>query len=346
MSFRAGIVGYGLAGKVFHAPLLAPAGIELAAVASSNAVKVQEDFPGMKVYPTPQDLFADDSLDLVILASPSPTHYPLALAALAAGRNVVVDKPLAPTSKHVDDLIAAAEKAGKIVTCYQNRRWDSDHLTFCKLLEEDRLGEIHQYEAHFEFYKPEADPTAKWQEQANDAVGVHYDLGAHLIDQPIKLWGLPDWVQGEGLTQRPGGEIIDNFYVRMAYGKKRVTIFGSLYCADYKSRLLVHGSKASYRKYHMDPQEAQLRAGMTPADEGYGVETQSAWGTISHVENGQVIETPCPSLTGSYQSFYQLTREAIQNGTQPPVPPQQTRNTIRVIEALIESGNKGQRIYF
>lgn len=345
MAFRAGIVGFGLSGRVFHAPLMAPAGIELAAIASSKPAEVNAAYPDAQVYASAQELFADSSIDLVTLASPSPTHYPLALEALRAGKHVVIDKPFAPTAEAAQHLIDTAAEVGKTVCCYQNRRWDSDHLTLAKLMDEGRLGEVHQYEAHFEFYKPEP-ATDVWKEQSADAVGVHYDLGTHLIDQVVKLFGVPDWVQGEAIIQRPGSEIFDNFYARLAYGSMRATIHGSLYCADYRSRLLVHGSKASYRKYHMDPQEAQLRAGSVPGQAGYGFEPKSACGEVTTVRDKQVKVEPEPSVIGSYADFYRLTREAIEQQTTLPVPPQQSLDVIRIIEALVKSGETGQRVEF
>ncbi len=342
MTLKAGIVGYGLAGKVFHAPLLPAAGIELAAVASSDPDKVHGDHPGLRVHPTPQALFADDSLDLVILTTPTPTHAALAIEALGAGKRVVIDKPFATSTAEADGIIAAAETAGRIATCFQNRRWDGDFLTLRALIEADRLGPIHAYEAHFEFYKPR--PRDRWQERPGPGIGVHFDLGAHLIDQALVLFGQPDWVEGEALIQRPGGQIPDTFFARLAFGTLRATLTGSYFSPDFRSRCVAQGARGGWRKWHMDIQESQLRAGMTPLDDGFGVEPAAHHGTLTTYPQGKLHEERIATLPGTHQEFYRQLRQAIETGAPPPVTARQARNTIRVIEALVKSGETGTRV--
>ncbi len=342
MALKAGIVGYGLAGKVFHAPLLPAAGIELAGVASSDPAKVHADHPDATVHATADALFADDSLDLVILASPSATHAPLAIKALQAGRHVVVDKPFATTVAEADQVIEAARSANRLVTCFQNRRWDGDFLTLRHLIEQDRLGPIHAYEAHFEFFKPA--PADRWQETPGPGVGVHFDLGAHLIDQALVLFGRPDWVEGEAIIQRPGGQVPDAFFARLAFGPVRATLTGSYFSADNRSRCVAHGARGSWRKWHMDVQEEQLRAGLTPLDPGFGIEPVDRHGSLTSLSDNGLQRVTIDTRPGTHHEFYRQMRRAIENGGPPPVDPNDARNTIEVIEALVASGKTGKRV--
>lgn len=342
MALRVGLVGYGLAGKVFHGPLFPAAGLELAAVASSNSAKVLADHPGTKVHPTPAALFADPAVDLVVLATPSPTHPALMLEALAAGKHVVSDKPFTPSVAEAEAVIAAAAKAGRIATCFQNRRWDSDFLTLRHLIESGELGEIRSYRAHFEFYRAEV--ADRWQEKPAPGVGIHYDLGAHLIDQALHLFGLPDWVEGDLVIQRAGCEIADGFHARMGKGDVRIDLFGNYFAPDHSTRYAIHGTRGSYMKRFMDIQEEQLRAGMTPLDEGYGIEPQDRWARVTTYSGGEASARFEPSLPGAHHRFYALLREAIESGGPPPVLADEARDTIRVIEAIRDSSETGRRV--
>ncbi|MBL4598414.1 MAG: Gfo/Idh/MocA family oxidoreductase [Rhizobiaceae bacterium] len=344
MALRVGIVGYGFAGKVFHAPLLKPAGVELAAISSSDPTKVHADFPDLKVHANIQELCADTNIDLVVLASPASFHAEQALEVLAAGKHVVVDKPFAASVDEVDAIIAAAKKAGRIVTCFQNRRWDSDFLTLRQLIESGELGEINSYRAHFEFSRPNVGSV--WQETATPAVGIHYDLGHHLIDQMLVLFGLPDWIEGDILTQRENSQIKDVFHARMAKGNTRIDLFAAYYVPDSTTRYAIHGTKASYMKSFMDCQEDQLIAGLTAADDTYGKEPQERWATVTTHDDDNPATRQVPSIPGSYHQFYIELQKAITNGTPVPVPVEETRNTLRVIEAMMESSQKGTRVYF
>jgi len=342
MALRVGLVGYGLAGKVFHGLLFSAAGLELAAVASSNSAKVQADHPGVKVHPSPAELFADPAVDLVVLATPSPTHPTLMLEALAAGKHVVSDKPFTPSVAEAEAVIAAAARAGRIATCFQNRRWDSDFLTLRHLIESGELGEIRSYRAHFEFYRAEV--ADRWQEKPAPGVGIHYDLGAHLIDQALQLFGLPDWVEGDLVIQRAGCEIADGFHARMGKGDVRIDLFGNYFAPDHSTRYAIHGTRGSYMKRFMDIQEEQLRAGMTPLDEGYGIEPQDRWARVTTYRGGEASARFEPSLPGAHHHFYALLREAIESGGSPPVLAEEARDTIRVIEAIRDSSETGRRV--
>lgn len=340
---KIGLVGYGLAGRVFHAPLYQAAGVQLIAVASSDEAKVHADHANVRVHETAARLFNDDEVELVVLASPSFTHAPLMLEALAAGKHVMSDKPFTATVQEADAVIAAAEAAGRIATCYQNRRYDADFLTLRKLIDEERLGEIVYYAANFDRFKLLIQD--RWQEREQPGVGIHYDLGAHIIDQALTLFGMPDWVQGDVQKQREGSNIIDSFHLRMGLGRLRIELSAGMLVADNDLRFRVHGTCGSWIKHQLDPQEEQLRfRGMSPLDDGYGVEEESAFGTLTLLGDDQNTRIVTPSLNGDWPAFYRELSVAIRRGGQPPVTATQARNTITIIEALLESSRSGRRI--
>ncbi|TQV80582.1 oxidoreductase [Denitrobaculum tricleocarpae] len=344
MTVRVGLIGYGLAGRVFHAPLFPKAGLELAAVASSRPDDVKKDHPDARIYATPKELCADENVDLIVVAAPSDLHVPLMLKALAAGKHVVSDKPFTPSVAEADNVIAAAKKANRIVSCFQNRRWDSDFLTMRKLMGEGALGDVHSYRAHFEFFRPEVSDI--WQDQPGKATGLHYDLGSHLIDQALVLFGTPDWLSADITSQRPGGKVVDGFHIRMAKGRQRIDLMASVLSADFSTRYAVHGTQGSYMKKHMDIQEEQLRGGMTPEDPGYGVEPQDRWAEVTVLEKGKLFARREPSVPGAHYEYYRLLGEAIERGGRPPVLAEEARETIRMIEAAKRSSEEGRRIEF
>ncbi len=347
MTFRAGLVGYGSGGRIFHAPLLPAAGIHLAAIASSRADEIARNHPEATAYPNPQALFADDTLDVVIITTPSPTHGALAIEALEAGHNVVVDKPFAASVDEANRVIKAAKRAGKLVSCFQNRRWDSDFLTLKDLMARDVLGDITHVQSTFSFYKPDA--PSSWHNQALPAVGVHFDLGTHLLDQLVQLFGMPHWVEGEVLTRRPTSAIADRMHARLGYANGsenglRILAEADMFSPEYAPRFVVQGTKAGWRKDHMDGQEAQLKSGMKPGDPGFGAEDKANWGTLTSYEGGAQKVERIPLINGEHHTYYRLVREAIENNTPPPVKGEEVRDVLKVIEAVVASGETGRRI--
>lgn len=342
MHFKAGLVGYGAGGRVFHAPLLQAAGIDLVAIASSRSDEIARDYPGATAHPTAQDLFADSSLDLVIITTPSPTHASLAIEALKTGHNVVVDKPFAGSVEEANQVIEAAKTAGKLVSCFQNRRWDSDFLTLKDLIARGVLGEVHHLHSSFSFYKPE--PPSSWHNQALSAVGIHFDLGTHLLDQIVQLFGMPDWVEGEILTRRPSSGVPDRLHARLGYPGIRAIAEADMFSPEHAPRFVVQGTKAGWRKDFMDGQEAQLKSGMKAHEPGFGVEAPENYGTLTTYPDGIKTAQRVPLLNGEHHTFYRLVREAIQNGTPPPVTGEEVRDVLKVIEAVVQSGKTGRRV--
>lgn len=343
MRLRIGLVGYGLAGKVFHTPLYGAAGVELVAVASSEAAKVHADHPGVRIHKDASALIADPDVDLVVLASPSFTHAPLMMEALAGGKHVLSDKPFTATVAEADAVIAAAQSAGLIATCYQNRRFDADFLTLRELINSGRLGDVVHYESNIDRFNPDA--RDRWQEQERPGVGLHYDLGAHLIDQALVLFGSPDWVQADVQKQREGSSIIDSFQLRMGQGRRRIELNAGMLVPDNSLRFRVHGTRGSWIKHHLDPQEDQLRfQAIGPEDERYGWEQDTHLGTLSEMVDGELRSSRTPSQRGDWARLYRELSAAVRHGAALPVLPVEARNVIAVIEAMVESSEGGHRV--
>lgn len=340
MTLRAGIIGFGVAGRYFHAPLLRAAGIPITAVVTSRPEPAREYLGAVDVLGSAEELIARDDIDLVVISSPNTLHAPQAAAALSAGKHVVVEKPVATTAAEVSDLEALAARHERKFTVFQNRRWDSDFLTIKKLIEQDRLGRIYSYHARWDRFRPRA--TDIWRDRDASNHGVLYDLGTHLIDQALLLFGMPEWLFANVFTQRENGATVDGFEILCGKGQLRISLGVSYLTADGGHRYRVNGSRASFLKPGLDPQEAQLRAGMEPNEAGFGTEPSEQWGTLVHGETGQrEVVTP---ETGRWLTFYEMMRRAIEADGPVPVPASQAYDTIRIVEAALTSSAMGCRI--
>jgi len=340
MTLRAGIIGFGVAGRYFHAPLLRAAGFSIPAVVTSRPAPAQEYLGDVDVVATAEELLARKDIDMVVIASPSPLHVPHAAAALRAGKHVVVDKPLAPSTAEVSELEHLATQSQRKLSVFQNRRWDSDFLTIKKLIEQGRLGKINSFHARWDRFRPQV--SDRWRDRDEPGNGILYDLGTHLIDQTLLLFGQPEWLYANVFSQRDNSVTADGFEILLGLGSLRITIGTSLLCADGGYRYRVNGSQASFLKAGLDQQEAQLRAGVEPDEHQFGTEPAEQWGTLVQGETGQrEIITP---ETGRWVSFYEAMREAIEQGKPVPVSAAQAYDTIRIVEAALTSSAMGCRI--
>ncbi|MBB3227401.1 scyllo-inositol 2-dehydrogenase (NADP+) [Luteibacter sp. Sphag1AF] len=335
-----GLIGYGTAGAVFHAPLIAAAkGLRLNAIASSRTAQITSEFPEVRVYPSPEALIADPDIRLVVIATPNDTHAPLARAALQAGKDVVVDKPFTLNASEADALLALAERSGRLLSVFQNRRWDNDFLTVRRLIEDGRLGEVMYYEAHFDRFRPEI--KQGWRETPAAGSGLLYDLGAHLIDQALQLFGLPDDVSADVQRQRTAAQTDDYFHIVLRYARRRVVLHASTLVREPGPRFLVHGDGGSFSKYGIDGQEAALREGGRPGSDYWGDDDPAQFGTFTDIDGTrQTIDT----LPGRYTAFYDGIAQALREGTPPPVHAREARDVIRVIEAARISASEGRRV--
>lgn len=259
-SIRVGILGYGYATKTFHAPLIAGTpGMEIAVISSSDAAKVHADWPNVRVAPSPADVINDPGIDVIVIPTPNDTHFPLAKAALEAGKHVVVDKPFTVTLSEARELDALARHTGLLLSVFHNRRWDSDFLTVKSLLAEGALGEVVYFESHFDRWRPQV--RDRWREQAGPGTGIWFDLGPHLIDQALALFGLPVSIQVDLAQLRPGARTTDYFHAVLNYPQRKVVLHSSMFAAAETARYIVHGSRGSFIKFGVDPQEDHLKAG-------------------------------------------------------------------------------------
>ncbi|MFD7863326.1 Gfo/Idh/MocA family oxidoreductase [Streptomyces sp. NPDC059783] len=346
---RVGLVGYGLAGSVFHAPLItATDGLVLDTVVTSNEERREQaraEFPGVRFAASPDELWQRaDALDLVVIASPNKTHVPLATAALEAGLPVVVDKPVAGTAAEARALAALAEERGLLLSVFQNRRWDNDFLTLRALVEEGRLGEVRRFESRFERWRPR--PKGGWRESGDPAEigGLLYDLGSHVVDQALVLFGPVVRVYAEADVRRPGAAADDDTFLALTHaGGVRSHLYVSATTPQLGPRFRVLGSDAGYVKYGLDPQEAALREGARPGtDEPWGVEDEELWGRLGAGESPLTGGgDPVATLPGDYPAYYAAVARALRDGGAPPVTGRQAAATLDVLEAARRSAREG-----
>ncbi|MCQ4323055.1 oxidoreductase [Stutzerimonas stutzeri] len=326
-----GLIGYGLAGSVFHAPLVnAEARMRLASVVTSRKDQVTNDLPGVQVVETADELFADPNIELVVVASPNTTHVPFARAALVAGKHVVIDKPFAPTLGEADALIALAEEKDRFLSIFHNRRWDDGFLTARHCIEQGLVGTVAHYEVHFDRFRPAI--KQGWREQPLKGSGLLYDLGPHLIDQSLVLFGLPKAVTADVITQRPQAVMDDYFHVILDYGRMRAILHAATLVRRPGPHVILHGDAGSFSKHGLDPQEAALKAGWRPGMPGWGETIHQ--GILTRVDG---TETMIDTLPGRYEAYYAAVAASIRDGAPPPVTGREARDVMLVLETALRS---------
>jgi len=339
-SIRVGIIGFGLSGRVFHAQVLrSVAGFEIASVVTSRADEVRAEFPDAKVVATSDELLADPTIDLVVVTTPNELHAPLAIRALEVGKHVVVEKPFSVTAAEGQAVVECAKRMNRVLSVYHNRRWDNGFLTLREALESGHLGTVCGYEARFERFRPVV-KGERWREQQKGGSGVLYDLGSHLIDQAVCLFGTPRGVYCDLAMQRPGGVVDDYFTVLLDYDTLRVVLRSGCIVGVPGPVLVVHGDKGTFMKQDLDPQEDALKAGKTPQiSEPWGLDGDSAK-LFALSADGTATPRPIATIPGSYHRFYAELHAAITSGAPAPVPPEDAVTVIRLIEACIRSSRE------
>ncbi|MFO7614791.1 MAG: Gfo/Idh/MocA family oxidoreductase [Bacteroidales bacterium] len=338
------IVGFGLSGRVFHAPFLhMHTGFNLKKVVERHSDHSREIYPYVEVVRNHLDLLKDKELDLVVIATPNIYHFDLAREFLEAGKHVVVEKPFTTTSDEADELIHIAERAKRKIFVYQNRRWDGDFKTVEQVVYHGYLGELLSYEAHFDRFAPFARRSA-WRDQPLPGGGVLYDLGSHLIDQALVLFGMPRAVFADIRKQRAEGGVDDCFDVRLYYDRLTVTLKASVFVKEPGPRYILHGTKGSFIKYGIDPQEEMLKMGEMPGEEEWGKEDQGNWGLLHAEMNGLQYHGNIETEPGNYMDFYNNVRDVLLHSAEMAVHPGEARNVIRIIELAFESQKEERKM--
>lgn len=336
-----GLIGFGVAARVFHAPVIESVdGLKLAAVVQRRGEEAAVMYPEAQVFRDAESLLASGCVRLVVIATPNATHFELARAALATGHDVVVDKPFTLTSAEALELERLAEAKGRLLSVFHNRRWDGDFLTVRGLIERGDLGRVVRLESRFDRYRPERRPNA-WREAEGPGSGLLMDLGPHLADQALLLFGMPEAVAADVRIERDGAVTDDAFDLVLHYPRLRVFLGASMLACAPGPRFLVHGTQGSFLKYGLDPQEAALRSGGRPGAEGWGEEPESAWGTLAVGGPGSAVERRAVRTEpGDYRRYYENVRDALNGSAGLAVTARDGYRVIRLLELARESARR------
>lgn len=343
---RVGLIGFGLAGQAFHAPVIrAVPGMELACILERRGTRAQEKYPDVRVARTLEELLADQAIQLCVIATPNDSHFELTRACLLAGRDVVVDKPFAPTLKESEELVRLAAERGRLITVYQERRWDGDFGTVKKIVQSGTLGRLVEYECRYDRFRPEPKPNA-WRERADQpGAGILFDLGPHVIDQALVLFGEPRTITASAFCERETSQVDDSFDVCLEYPILRAMARARIIAFTPGPHFLIHGTKGSFIKYGVDPQEARLRAEEVPQGRDWGSdwgeEAEGMWGTLS------VVGEPTAKVKterGDYRGFYANVRDAIEKKAALEVTPEQALRTMRAIMLAHKSSRERRTV--
>ncbi len=341
---KVGLAAFGMSGRVFHGPLIsAHPGFELRTIVERTYHGARDSYPDVRIVREFEDLLSDDSLELIVIDTPEITHYELSKKALEAGKHVVVEKPFTVYIEEAEELIALAESKGLVLSVFQNRRWDGDFITIQKLLSDNLLGRLVSYEAHFDRYKDQIKENT-WKEERVTGSEILFNLGAHLIDQTFVLFGKPETVWADIGVQRTGGSIDDYYHLVLGYPGLHVTLKSSYQVREPGAKFILHGTKGSFLKWGMDPQEDQLKMGISPGSENYGIENKKYWGKLNTGIGDLHFTGRIETSHGNYLSYYDNIAHAIRDGSELFVKPGQSLEVIRIIRAAIESNEKGIRV--
>ena len=343
---RVGLIGFGLAGQAFHAPVIRGVrGMELACILERRGTRAREKYPEVRVARTLDELLADKEIQLCVIATPNDSHFDLTRDCLMAGRDVVVDKPFAPTLRESEELVRLAADRGRLITVYQDRRWDGDFGTVKKIVASEKLGTVVEYECRYDRFRLEPKANA-WRESADQpGAGVLFDLGPHVIDQALVLFGVPRAITASAFCERETSRVDDSFDVCLEYPTLRAMGRARIIAFAPGPHFLIHGTKGSFVKYGMDPQEARLRGEDFPQGRDWGadwgVEDEQCWGTLSLVGEPSVrVKTE----RGDYRGFYANVRDAIEKQATLDVTPEQALRTMRAVMLAHKSSRERRTV--
>jgi predicted dehydrogenase len=339
------VISHGISARTFHIPFLTTnPGFSLDMIMERTGNTAKEKYPNIKIARTIEEVLNDPDIELVVVCSPNETHFPYAKAALLADKHVVVEKPFTNTSAEALELIELSARTGKICSVYQNRRYVSDFLTMKKIIDDGLLGETREFFAHYDRYRPDPRTYGLWREQDLPGSGIFYDLGPHLIDQALVLFGWPRFITADIRKMKAYSKVDDYFDVKLEYDNMIVTLHSSMLVREMGPRYMIHGTKGSYIKSGEDPQEELLKGGAKPIGPDWGKEDSSIHGLIHTELEGEIIRMTYPSLQASYGDYYKNLLNTIKNGAPLKETPLDGYNVIRLIELAIQSSQEKRTI--
>ena len=334
---KTALLSYGMSGEIFHAPLLAVnPDFELTMVMQRNSDKAKQRYPHTKIARSVNEVINDNDIELVVINTPNDSHYQFGMQALEAGKHIIVEKPFTVTTQEADDLIALARKKKRHLTVFQNRRWDGDFMTVKKVLQNQWVGKIAEFELHYDRYRNYIEANT-WKEEQGPGSGILYNLGSHMLDQVLVLFGVPLEVDARVGVQRPGGKVEDFYDIRMLYKDFHAIVKSSYLVREATPRYILHGTEGSFIKYGIDPQEQALKDGKIPGSPGWGAEGKDLWGKLNTTVGGLHVEGQIETTPGDYTQFYKNVHDSIRNEKPLAVKPEESRDVIKLIETCYES---------
>ncbi|QHT66581.1 oxidoreductase [Rhodocytophaga rosea] len=339
-----GLASYGMSGEVFHAPLLSShPGFTLSKIVERKTQRAGIKYPAIQSVRTYNELLADPEIDLIVVNTPNSLHFEQAKQALEAGKHVIVEKPFTVNSQEGQILIELARQKNLVLSVFQNRRWDGDFLTVQEVVKSGILGTLVEFEAHYDRFRNYVEADT-WKEESGPGSGILYNLGSHMIDQALVLFGLPQSVTADIRIQRPGGKIDDSYDLRLNYKDIRVIVKSGYLVREPGPRYTLLGTDGTFHKYGLDPQEDALKIGRFPNEKGWGVEDSAFWGKINTQVGSLHVTGTVETQPGSYLAFYENIFQAITAGASLAVQPEQAMQVIQIIEAAIESNRLGKTV--
>jgi predicted dehydrogenase len=341
---KTALLSYGMSGEVFHAPLLnALPEFRLTHIVQRSSDKAKQHFPDIQVLRSVDEIFTVSDIELVVVNTPNETHFDFVSKALRAGKHVVVEKPFTVNVKEADDLIALAKKQGRMLTVFQSRRFDGDFLTVKKIIDQKAVGQLVEFVAHYDRFRNYIEPDT-WKEERSPGTGIVYNLGSHMLDQVVSLFGLPLYADARIGVQRPGGKVDDYYDIRLEYQNMLAIVKSSYLVKETMPRYILHGVQGSFVKSGIDPQEQDLKNKVVPGNTGWGVEPKEFWGKLNSLATGTDVQTSVETIPGNYLEFYRNVYGSIKEDKPLAVTAEQARDVIRLIEVCYESSRSRKAI--
>jgi predicted dehydrogenase len=336
-----GLIGFGLAGRAFHAPVIrAVPGLRLAGILQRSGTQAAEQYPDVRIVRGVEELLSIESIRLVVIATPNDTHYPFARQCLAAGRDVVVDKPFTTTLAEAAELVQFAQQRGRLITVHQNRRYDGDFQAIRQIVAGGALGRVVRFETNYDRFRPQFRPSA-WREKSGPGTGILFDLGPHLIDHALVLFGLPEAITADVRMERDNAVTDDAFDILLHYPHSlRAILRSTMLAASPRPRFVIHGTRGGFFKQSFDPQENNLRRGEIPKDAPWGAEPEEDWGVLTLYDGENPTQRRIPSGIGDYRDYYANVRDAMLGKAKLDVTPEWALDVMRILELARESSEK------